>query len=199
MKKTYFVPMLAAAFFCALLPASPVQSADKKQPTPAELRAQLAKDVPATIATYKKADPGIDRFFKDSAGYVVFPRVGKVGLIIAGGDGAGELYEKGKLAGTASITVASIGLQAGAQEFSQIVFFKDAAAVERFKQNKFEFAANASAVIIKAGASGGADYRDGVVVFTRATSGAMFEASLGTQKFSFTAEAAPATKDAAKK
>ena len=194
MKKPYLIPLLAAAMFCTLLPGSPAQSADKPKVTAAEARAHLAKDVPPTIATYKKADPGIDRFFKDSVGYVVFPRVGKVGLIIGGGDGVGEVYEKGKLIGTATITFGTIGLQAGAQEFSQIVFFKDAAALDRFKQNNFEFAANASAVIIKAGASGGADYTNGVAVFTRSTSGAMFEAALGTQKFSFTAEAAPAKK-----
>lgn len=190
MKRPTFVSLLVAASCCALPLAFPAQAADKKQPTPAELRAQLKKDVPNTIATYKKADPAIERFFKDSVGYVVFPRIGKVGLIIAGGDGIGEVYEKGTLVGTASITFGSVGLQAGAQEFSQIVFFKDAAALARFKENKFEFTANISAVIIKAGASAGADYRDGVAVFTKPTSGAMVEAALGTQKFKFSAEAA---------
>src|SRR5512135_172424 len=186
MKKPYLVPLLAAAFCCTLLPASPAQSADKPQPTPAEVRAQLGKDVPQTIAAYKKADAGLDRFFKESAGYVVFPKIGKVGFIIGGGDGVGELLEKGKVVGTATITFGSVGLQAGAQEFSQIVFFKDAAALARFKENKFEFTANASAVIVKAGASAAADYRDGVAVFTHSSGGAMFEAALGTQKFKFT-------------
>jgi lipid-binding SYLF domain-containing protein len=186
MKRPYLVLPLAAALFCALLPAA--QSAEKKQANPAEVRAQLRKDVPNMIANYKKADPGIERFFKQSEAYVVFPRIGKVGLILGGGDGAGEVYEKGKLIGTATITFATVGLQAGAQEFSQIIFFQNAAALNRFKQNKFEFTANVSAVIIKAGASGGADYRDGVVVFTQPTSGAMLEAALGTQKFKFTAE-----------
>ncbi len=194
MKNPYLAALLAAVSSCVLLSAAPAQSAEKKTPTPAELRAQLAKDVPPTIATFKQADPGIERFFKESAGYVVFPRIGKVGLIFAGGDGSGEVYEKGGLVGTASITFGSVGLQVGAQEFSQIVFFKDGAALERFKQNKFEFTANVSAVIVKAGASAGADYRDGVAVFTRPRSGAMVEAALGTQKFKFSAEAAAAAK-----
>jgi lipid-binding SYLF domain-containing protein len=190
MKNPYLAALLAAASSCILLSAAPAQSAEKKQPTPAELRAQLAKDVPATIATFKKTDPGIERFFNESAGYVVFPRIGKVGFIFGGGDGIGEVTEKGKLVGTATITFGSIGLQVGAQEFSQIVFFKDGAALERFKQNKFEFTANVSAVIVKAGASAGVDYRDGVAVFTRPRSGAMVEAALGTQKFKFSAETA---------
>lgn len=189
MKKLQIVQPLAAALSCALLLASPAQAEDRnKQMTPAEVRVQLEKDVPATVAGYKKADPDMERFFKDSAGYVVFPRIGKGGFIIAGGHGTGGVYEKGKLVGTASITMASVGFQAGVQAFSEIIFFNDVAALERFKQNKFEFNASASAVVIKAGASKGANYRDGVVVFTQPIGGAMVEAALGAQKFSFKPE-----------
>ncbi len=162
--------------------------------TPAEYRHKVHNDVLTVVARVKKQDPGIERFFKESAGYVVFPRVGKMGFIVGGGGGDGELFEKGRVMGMASITLASIGLQVGVQDFSQLIFFKDRAALDRFKQNKFEFAANISAVIITAGASKGADYRDGVVVFTHSTAGAMAEASLGTQKFKFTPDGAKAKK-----
>ena len=190
MKKFQIVSPLAAALSCALMLASPAQAEERnKKMTSAEVRVQLEKDVPATVAGYKQADPGMERFFTESAGYVVFPRVGKGGFIIAGGHGTGGLYEKGKLVGTASITLASVGLQAGAQEFSEIIFFSDAAALQRFKQNKFEFNAGVSAVVIKAGASKGANYRDGVAVFTQPIGGAMVEASLGAQKFSFKPDA----------
>jgi lipid-binding SYLF domain-containing protein len=86
-----------------------------------------------------------------------------------------------------------VGLQAGAQTFSQVVFFKDEAALDRFKKNKFEFTANASAVAAKAGASTNADYRSGVAVFTRAEEGVMAEAAIGSQKFKYTAEAGAAS------
>ena len=135
---------------------------------------------------------GVSEKKRQSAGYAVFPRIGKIGFIIAGAHGVGEVYETGKLAGTATVSHGTIGLQAGVQEFSQVVFFKDPAMLARFKQNKFEFTANVSAVIVTAGASKAADYRDGVAVFTRATGGAMAEAAIGAQKFSFTA--APAGK-----
>jgi lipid-binding SYLF domain-containing protein len=194
MKNPRFIPALAAALSVALLTALPAQSAEKKEPTPAEARAQLAKDVKSTIAAFKKADPGIDRFFKQSAGYVVFPDIGKVGLIVAVGDAQGEVYEKGKVIGTASMSFGTVGLQAGAQVYSQIIFFQEAAAIDRFKQNKFEFTANASAVIVKAGAAKAAEYRDGVAVFTHTKGGAMVEAALGTQKFKFTGAQAAAKK-----
>jgi lipid-binding SYLF domain-containing protein len=193
MTKRIFIFQLATILACGALP---VLAAEKeyKDMTPAEYRQQLRQNVQNAIARIKKTDPGIDRFFKDSAGYVVFPRVGKAGFIVGGGGGDGELFEKGQVVGTASITLATVGLQAGAQEFSQIVFFENQAAIDRFKQNKFEFTANVSAVIVTAGASKGANYRDGAVIFTQSTGGAMAEAALGTQKFSFKPEGGPAKK-----
>ena len=184
MKKRAFLAGLVV-FLCGGALSSLAVEKEYKDMTPAERRQAVHKQVVAKIAELKKADPGINRFFKNAAGYVVFASVGKLGFIVAGGHGTGELFEKGRVVGAASVSLGSVGLQAGVQEFSQIVFFKDKAAVERFKQNKFEFTANASAVIITAGASKAVDYRDGVVVFTHATSGAMVEAALGTQKFSF--------------
>ncbi len=196
MKKPYLVLPLAAALLCALLAASPatLAQARKAKPTPEEVRAQLGKDVSDAVAGYRKTDPGIERFFKESAGYAVFPRIGKLGFIFGGGHGTGEVFEGGKLLGTVSITLATVGVQVGVQEFSEIIFFRDGAALARFKQNKFELTANVSAVIVKAGASDGVNYRDGVAVFTQPRGGAMVEASLGTQKFSFSPETAAATK-----
>src|SRR5688572_31522379 len=66
-------------------------------------RAQFKRDISETIATMKAADPGIERFFKNSAGYVVFPRVGKGGFIFAGGHGDGQLIERGRSVGHASV------------------------------------------------------------------------------------------------
>jgi len=187
-RKLFAIP-LALILACALLPGSSSAQTEAKDKTPAQTRQEVHKGVLDAIARYKKEDPGIDRFFKKSAGYVVFPRVGKAGLIFGVGHGGGELFEKGRVVGTASISLGTVGLQAGAQEFSEIVFFENQAALDRFKQNKFEFAANASAVIVKHGASTSTEYRDGVAVFNQVTGGAMVEAALGGQKFKFTADA----------
>jgi len=169
--------------------------AQTKEQTAADQRKELAKNVQDTIARYKKTDPGIERFFKDSFGYAVLPRVGKAGFIVGGGAGSGEVYEKGKLVGTTTLSIVTIGLQAGAQEFSEILFFENQAAFDAFKQNKFEFAASASAVIVKSGVARDKNYKDGVMMFVDPTGGAMAEAALGTQKFTFTPEGgAPAKK-----
>jgi lipid-binding SYLF domain-containing protein len=175
--------MLAAA----LLPGT--VSAQKKEKDPAAQRAEVHADVVKIIDSYKKTDPGIDKFFKNSAGYAVFPRVGKAGFIVGGGAGDGELFEKGKVVGFVSVGFGSVGLQIGVQEFSEIIFFESQAALERFKQNKFEFAGGVSLVIVKAGGADAANYRDGVVVFAKPTGGAMAEASVGTQKFTYKSDA----------
>lgn len=179
------------AVLCAAgtLPAAAAEK-DVKDMTPAEYRQKVHKDVAAAVAQIKKVDPGMDRFFKESTGYVVYPRIGKFGFIVGGGGGDGELFEKGRVTGKASITIATIGLQAGVQEFSEFIFFKDKAALDRFKENRFEFAANISAVIVKAGGSAGADYREGVAVFTHANAGLMGEIAVGTQKFKFEPDSA---------
>jgi len=194
MKRHWIALQLAFAATCITLTGAAFAQGEQKQLTAAEYRQEVAKNVQETIARFRKIDPGIERFFKDSTGYAVFPRVGKAGFIVAGGHGDGEVYEKNKLVGTASITLATIGLQAGIQDFSQIVFFENQATLDRFKQGKFEFAANVSAVILTAGASKGRNYSAGVAVFTHATAGAMAEAALGTQKFSYKPEAAAARK-----
>ena len=157
----------------------------QKEMTPAQHRAEVAKNAQAAIARFKKEDPGLDRFFKESAGYAVFPRVGKAGFIFSAGHGDGELFEKGKVVGFASITLASVGLTAGAQDYAEIVFFQNQESLGAFKQGKFEFGANASAVIVKSGVSKDKTWQNGAAVFAMPNGGAMAEASVGTQKFSF--------------
>ena len=96
------------------------------------------------------------------------------------------LLEKGKLTGYALIQKGSIGFQIGGQAYSEIIFFKDNPSLRDLKRETLEFAAEASAVIVNADASGSADYDNGVRVFIIDAKGAMVEASIGGQQFSFT-------------
>ena len=187
MFKRIFLAALTLAFALLPYPAA-AQGTNKPAKSQEAQRQELRAGVQATIDRFKKADAGIERFFKESAGYVVFPTVGKLGFIVAGGYGDGEVYEGGNLIGVASVSFGSVGLTAGAQEYSEIVFLQDKAAVDRFKQNKFEFDAAASAVVWKSGAAKSANYRNGVVVVVQPKGGAMVEASVGGQKFAFKPE-----------
>lgn len=158
-----------------------------------------------TIKIFKEAGES-KRFFDTAYGYAVFPTIAKAGLGVGGAHGKGRVYRKGKYVGDTSVTQLSIGLQAGGQAFSQIIFFKDERAFKEFTGGNFEFGADASVVAITAGASAQAgstgssagasggrhdadtigQYHKGMATFTVAQGGLMYQASIGGQKFSYT-------------
>jgi lipid-binding SYLF domain-containing protein len=97
------------------------------------------------------------------------------------------LYENGTAVGSAKMKQVSFGLQLGGQSYREVIFFENKAALDQFKEGKLEFSGQASAVAARKGASGDAKYRGGILVFTEEKKGLMLEASIGGQKFSYTA------------
>ncbi len=148
--------------------------------------ANAEKKANETAAAFKKQDPSMKAFFDKAAGYAVFPTVGKGAIGIGGAHGKGTVFQGGKAVGATSLSQVTVGFQLGGQSYSQIIFFKDKATLDKFKTGKFEFSAQASAVAATSGAAATADYSGGVAVFTMAKGGLMYEASIGGQKFSFT-------------
>jgi lipid-binding SYLF domain-containing protein len=146
---------------------------------------RLQLDVQRAIIDIKAADPGIQSFFDNAAGYAVFPSVGKGGVIIGGAFGRGLVLENEQVVGKTSLSQASIGLQLGGQSYAQFIFFRDEVALGHFKRGNFEFGAQASAVAATAGASADAAYDQGVAIFTQARGGLMVDASVGGQRFTF--------------
>ena len=129
---------------------------------------------------------GLDQFFTNSAGYVIFPNVGKGGFIIGGASGNGVVYENGTIIGMANLKKISVGLQAGGQAITEVIFFETENDLNEFKEGDVEFSAEASAVALKSGIAVNAKYRDGVAVFALPKAGLMADASVGGQKFEFT-------------
>lgn len=80
--------------------------------------------VQATIATFKKKDPGIQKFFDDAVGIAVLPTVGKGAIGIGGAHGTGELLVGENAIGKVSMTQVTIGFQFGGQAYSEIIFFR---------------------------------------------------------------------------
>ncbi len=142
-------------------------------------------EIAQTIANFKNNDPGLKTYFTKAYGYAVFPTIGKGAIGIGGAYGSGEVFEKGRLIGTASLSQLTIGFQLGGQAYSEVIFFKDKKNLNDFTTGNFEFSAQASAVAVTAGASADAAYSNGVAVFTMAKGGLMYEASIGGQKFGF--------------
>jgi lipid-binding SYLF domain-containing protein len=146
----------------------------------------LSSDVKGTLLSMKAEDPSFGPFLDRTYAYVVFPAVGKGGLIVGGAYGRGEVWEKGNLIGYADITQATIGAQVGGQSFAEVICFRNQTALDKFKAGQYEPTANASAVAIKSGAGATADYNNDVAIFTYEKGGLMAEASVGGQRFSFT-------------
>lgn len=151
------------------------------------LTATAQKDVSdksaAAIAEMKETNDKIGKYFSSAYGYAVFPSIGKGGLGVGGATGNGTIYRGGAVVGDCRMSQVTVGFQAGGQAYSEVIFFKDADAFNRFTGDKFEFSAQASAVAVTEGASFDVDYRDGILVFTHAKGGLMYEASIGGQKF----------------
>lgn len=165
----------------AVLPLAACDTAPKGEAQ----RDTLHSEVKTAMTRFHNTDPTLQALLDHSVGYAIFPEVGKGGLIAGGSYGRGEAFQNGASVGYCDITQATIGLQAGAQTFSELIVFMRQGEFDKFRTNSYEFAANASAVAIKAGAARSADYDKGVVVFTMPTGGLMAEAAIGGQRFSF--------------
>jgi lipid-binding SYLF domain-containing protein len=163
------------------------------------------KDYSKTINVFKDS-PVVKTFFDNSYGYAVFPMIGKAGFVIGGSYGEGQIYRDDKVTGKSSVIEGSIGFQLGGKAFSEIIFFQDERAYNRFTSGNFEFDATAQAIVITAGAQAqvgtagigaGAtagpktgvqaetNYVNGLATFVHSQGGLMYEFSVGGQKFTF--------------
>ena len=146
---------------------------------------EMEKEAEEALESMLASSSKLQTFKEQAYGYAIFPKVTKAGVGIGGAIGNGLVYKQGQVVGTSKLKQASVGLQLGGQQYSEVIFFKDREAFENFTNEKLKFDAQASAVAITEGASIDAAYNDGVVVFTKTKGGLMYEASIGGQQFSF--------------
>lgn len=158
-----------------------------------------------TTALFRNAGQSAS-FFNRCYGYAVFPTIGEGGIGVGAAHGTGRVFLHGRYIGDTSMTQLSVGFQLGGQAYSEIIFFEDKRAFDEFTKGNFEFGADVNAVAITAAAgasantngasaevSGGkrnaktaGNYYKGIAVFTVVKGGAMYQAALRGQKFSYT-------------
>ncbi|NNG09317.1 MAG: lipid-binding SYLF domain-containing protein [Arenibacter sp.] len=146
---------------------------------------ELENEAAAALQTMLKKTPKLQSFCDAAYGYAVFPKVTKAGLAIGGAMGKGVVYKDGAIVGSSKLKQASFGLQIGGQQYMEVIFFEDATSFDHFTNGKLKFDAQASAVILKEGASIDVAYHKGVAVFTSTIAGVMVEAALGGQHFTY--------------
>lgn len=177
MRKTIALALIIAVAGCGS--TKPESDADAQK---------LNTECDTAHATLLKEDPSIQKWFDSAHGYVLFPSVGKGAIGIGGAYGKGQVYERKQLIGYAKLKQGTIGLALGGQAFTEVIFFQDKNALNAFKEGNWEFAANASAVAVKAGAGATSEYSNGVKAFVHVKGGLMAEASVGGQHFFYEAK-----------
>ncbi|MAF99610.1 MAG: hypothetical protein CL388_03025 [Acidiferrobacteraceae bacterium] len=181
MKRIFLGTITALTVSCMLLASAYAGWSPKEKDQPTS-----AQEVDDTIVQFLQSDKGLQEFFDNAHGYAVFPKVYKGAWGVGAAYGSGRVYETGKHIGDSKLYQLTLGFQAGAQAYSELIFFGEKAALDRFIRQKAEFSAQVSAVAATTGASADADYSNGVAVFTLALGGLMYEASVGGQTFEFT-------------
>ncbi len=135
------------------------------------------------IEDFKKEDPDIVKLFESAYGYAVLPGIGKGGIVIGGAGGKGTVFKGGEPVADVKMSQVTVGFQLGGQKYAEVIFFENEQAYTRFVEKDFEFAAQVSAVALASGASADAKFKDGMLIFTQALGGLMYEASIGGQRF----------------
>ncbi|NJW52123.1 lipid-binding SYLF domain-containing protein [Salinimicrobium oceani] len=150
-------------------------------------REALKNDAQKALDNFKSKDAELQNHLDSAAGYAIFPNVGKGAWILGGAAGNGIVYENGQVVGYTELRQIDIGFQIGGQAFSELIIFKDQAALDNFKQGNFEFEGSASAVIWDKGKGKAIQFEDGVGVALMPKAGLMAGISVGGQEFDFRA------------
>ena len=134
--------LLTAAAAFALMPTAAL-AAD---------RAALERDARAALQNLTGSVPAAKSLSGSAAAILVFPTVTKAGLGVGGQSGDGVLFKQGKVAGYYNTSGASVGLQAGVQQFSYAMFLMNDKAVSALSANEgFEVGVGPSVVVMDEG------------------------------------------------
>ena len=104
--------------------------------TTSDSRTDITKSARLALDDLYQKVPAARDLYSHSAGALVFPSITQAGLIVGGQYGQGVLFEGGKSKGYYNITGGSLGLQIGAQSFSQAYFFTTPDALKTFHETK---------------------------------------------------------------
>lgn len=118
----------------------------------AESKAALEQSSSRALSALIKANPTAHALNEKAIAVLVFPKVTKAGLIVGGQYGEGVLWRGGKAVGFYNTAGASVGFQAGAQEYGYALFFmKDSALKALDTAEGFEVGVGPSIVVMDKG------------------------------------------------
>lgn len=154
----------------------------------ADTAVELDAKVDEAIRNFQSEVDGADVFLQQSAGYLVFPRVIKVGIGLGAEIGEGALRVAGSSAAYYRTTSGSFGFQLGAQAKSIVIAFMTKESLEQFQMSSgWQVGLDGSVALIDLGAGkqiNNANIKDPVVGFIFGAKGLMYNLTLEGTKVS---------------
>lgn len=154
----------------------------------AATKAEIDERVVATLSEFQALKPSNEGLSAKAVGMLVFPRVTKGGVGVAGEYGEGVLQVNGKTVDYYSIGSASVGLTIGLAKHSEIIMFMTQEALDKFtKSDGWSIGADAGITVVKKGASGEIDTKTQqkpILAFAFAEKGLIGDLSLEGSKIS---------------
>ena len=148
---------------------------------------KIDREVDKTIRVFKEEVNGAQIFLDQAAGYLVFPRVYKIGVGIGVETGEGALRIGGATVDYYRTTAGSIGLQLGAQAKSIVIAFMTTESLNKFRNaSGWKVGVDGSIALIDVGLGKTIDtqnVKDPVVGFIFGSKGLMYNLTLEGSKF----------------
>lgn len=148
---------------------------------------EIDENVDEAISVFLEDVNGGEVFLTQSAGYLVFPRVIKVGLGFGAETGEGALRVGGSTVDYFRTTGGSFGLQLGAQAKSIVIAFMTEEALKKFRDSSgWKVGVDGSVALIDMGAGKTIDtsnIKDPVIGFIFGSKGLMYNLTLEGSKF----------------
>ena len=149
---------------------------------------KLDLEADKALEVFREEIKGSEVFLNQAAGYLVFPRVIKIGIGIGGETGEGVLRVGGQTIDYYRTSAGSFGLQLGAQAKSVVIVFMTKDSLKKFRDsNGWKVGIDGSIALVDIGAGKTIDSQnisDPVVGFIFGSKGLMYNLTLEGSKFS---------------
>ncbi len=148
---------------------------------------KLNREADKALQVFRDDVNGAEVFLSQAAGYLVFPRVVKVGMVFGAETGEGVLRVGGTTVAYYRTTGGSVGFQLGAQAKSIVIAFMTRESLQKFqKSSGWKVGVDGSVALIDLGGGKTIDsdnVRDPVVGFIFGSKGLMYNLTLEGSKF----------------
>lgn len=148
--------------------------------------AEIDESVNEALEQFRKEVDGAGELLDKSAGYLVFPRVIKVGIGVGGEGGEGALRVGNQTVGYYNTFAGSVGFQLGAQAKSIVIAFMTQKSLDDFQKSAgWKVGVDGSVAIVDIGAGKTIDssnIKDPVVGFIFNSKGLMYNLTLEGSK-----------------